>query len=298
MIEQLFSLKDGKRVFMRYYNDLPNAKTILYLHGGPGDNCENFNCAAHNLSNNFNIVMIDQRGVLRSDRVEENEPLSVPILIDDCEYIRTQLQIEKWILIGHSYGGFLSLLYSYLYPASVDKVIYENPSWSSLDAIKTIHRNTSEYLRTIKEFELADKIDMTVATCDDFEKLIQLQLETPEKYRERVYYNKAWTTEIIKYCSLQNITSDQWENSNIHHKRIINDKINYEYTLPYLKKIVCPSMLIRGDHDPVMSKEFQEYFIANSPDGELIVIPDCGHYVHTDDVVAFCKSIVDFCMTE
>lgn len=295
MIEELFPLRDGKRVFLRYYNDLPIAKTILYLHGGPGDNCENFNCAAHFLSNKFNIVMFDQRGVLRSDRVEENEPLSVRLLIEDCEYIKNQLNIEKWIVLGHSYGGFLALLYAHQYPTSVDKVIYENPNWSSLDAIKTIHRNTSAYLRTVNEFEMADRIDSIVDNCNDFEKLIELQLEVPERYRAKVYYNKEWTEEILQYCSLKDITDKQWENSNIHNKRIIADKINYINFLPYLKEISSLSLLIRGDHDPVMSKEFQKYFILNSPCGKLSIAADCGHYVHTDDVKTFCKYVVDFC---
>lgn len=91
MIEKLFQLKDGKKVFIRYYNQLINAEMILYLHEGPGDNCENFNYAAYLLSKNFNIVMFDQRGVLKSDRVEKNEPLSVQMLVDDCEYKNTKI---------------------------------------------------------------------------------------------------------------------------------------------------------------------------------------------------------------
>ncbi len=295
MKELIFPLKDGKKIFLRHYNELPTAKTILYLHGGPGDNCENFNYAAYLLSRQFNIVMFDQRGVLRSDRVEKDEPLSVQALIDDCEYIKNQLNIEKWIVLGHSYGGFIALLYAYQYPDSVDKVIYENPNWSSIDAIKTIHRNTSAYLRTINENEMANKIDFTVNNCNDFEKLIELQLETPEKFRSQVYYNKSWTEEISKYCTLKNITEKQWENSSIHNKRIIADKINYINYLPYLKEINCDSLLIRGDRDPVMSKEFQEYFLLNSPCGKLKTAVDCGHYVHIDDVKTFCNFVEGFC---
>lgn len=294
MVEQLFPLQDGKRIFLRFYNDLPYAKTILYLHGGPGDGCEDFNCAAHYLSEKFNIVMVDQRGALRSDRIEVNEPLNVQLIVDDCEYIKDHLQIGKWILIGHSYGGFLALLYAHQHPASVDTIIYENPNWNSLDAIKTIRRNMSTYLRTVNEFEMADKIDTIVDNCDDIEKLIQLQMNVPEKYLAKVYYNRPWTEEILKYCSLKDITDKQWESSDIHRKRIFKDKINYVNFLPYLKDIKCPSLLIRGEYDTVMSKEFQEYFIENSPHGDLKIAADCGHHVHNDDVKTFCKYITDF----
>lgn len=294
MIEQLLTLRDGKKIFMRYYNELSSANTILYLHGGPGDNCENFNCAAHYLSDSFNIVMIDQRGVLRSDRVEENEPLDVQTLVEDCEDIRKQLSIDKWIILGHSYGGFLALLYAYQYPLSTDRVIYENPNWNSIDTIKTIHKNTSAYLRTINEDELADKIDKVIATCEDFNTLIQLQLDTPEEFRNQIYYNKPWTAEIKKYYKLQNITDQQWENSQIHSRRILEDKINYRNMLPFIKEIHCPSLLIRGEYDPCMSREYQDYFINNSPNGNLAIVPDCGHSVHTDNVSEFCRLLKEF----
>lgn len=294
MLEQYLTLRDGKKIFMRYYNDLPSAKTILYLHGGPGFHCEDFNFAAHYLSDSFNIVMIDQRGVLRSDRVEDHEVLDVQTLVDDCEDIRKQLNIDKWTILGHSYGGFIALLYAYQYQSAVDKVIYENTAWSCLDSIKTIHKNTSAYLRTINEYELADKIDNVIASCDDFKTLIQLQLDTPEEFRQKVYYNKPWSEDIKKYYNLQYITNEQWENGSIHSRRILEDKINYQNMLPLLKEIQSPSLLIRGEYDPCMSKEHQDYFTENAPNGKLYIVPDCGHSVHTDNVLEFCKIVKEF----
>ncbi|AGF56054.1 proline iminopeptidase [Clostridium saccharoperbutylacetonicum] len=294
MIEKLIPLKDGKKVFIRYYNQLSNAETILYLHGGPGDNCENFNYAAYLLSKNFNIVMLDQRGVLRSDRVEENEPLIVQMLVDDCEYIREQLNIEQWILIGHSYGGFLALLYAYQFSKSIKAVIYENPNWSSLESIKTLNRNTSNYLRNINEYELAKEIDYKLSNCNNFETLAKLQMEIPWEYRKEVYYIKEWTDEIKRYCSLEDISSDQWENSIIHSKRIIADKININNYIHYIKEISCGSLLIKGDHDPVISIDFQDYFVQNSLNGKLEIVEDCGHFIHTDQVKDFCNIVTNF----
>ncbi|NLC18909.1 MAG: alpha/beta hydrolase [Clostridiales bacterium] len=294
MLEQYLTLRDGKRIFMRYYNELPAAKTILFLHGGPGVHCEDFNCAAHYLSNSFNIVMFDQRGVLRSDRVEDHEPLNVQILVDDCEDIRKQLNIDKWILLGHSFGGFLALLYAWQYPSHIDKVIYENTSWYCIDSIKTIHKKTSAYLRTINEHRLADKIDSVISVCDDFETLIQLQYDTPEKFRQQVYYNKPLSEEIKKHWHLQNVTQQQWENGIIHNKRIVADKILYQDLQPLIKEVTCPSLLIRGEYDPCMSEEQQEYFVKNSPNGKLCIVADCGHTVHTDNVTEFCKIVKEF----
>ena len=87
-------------------------KTIVYLHGW-GQNIEMMKPIADPFSDEFNIVILDLPGFGLS-----SEPKYVWSLYDyvDCiKKLLDSLNIEKPILIGHSFGGKLSLLYSSMY---------------------------------------------------------------------------------------------------------------------------------------------------------------------------------------
>ena len=293
MKEFFIPLADGKRVFARYYHEHKDTKTIVYLHGGPGDNCENFNYAAHQLAEKINVLMFDQRGVLRSDRVGEDEKLTVNMLVDDCESVRKALHIPKIILLGHSYGGLIALLYARRYPESTEGIIYENPNWSSVDAMKAILKHHCDYLLSVQEDALCDEIYARMEKVTDLCQLEDILTSIPENYREIVYYNKPWSPEMLEYCHFDTITEEQWHNSEIHHEKIMKDPINNVNFLKDTAKVSCPQILLRGDHDPVFPDGFQEWFSTHT-NGIVKTVSDCGHYIHTAKPQDFCQAVWGF----
>lgn len=145
-------------------------------------------------------MIFDQRGVLRSDGVGEDEELTVNMLVDDCESIRRALHIPKIILLGHSFGGLIALLYATRYPKVTGGIIYENPNWSSVDAMKAILKHHCDYLHTVQEDALCDEIYAKMKGVTDLCQLGDILISIPENYREIVYYNKPWSVEMLEYC--------------------------------------------------------------------------------------------------
>ena len=93
-------------------------KTIVYLHGW-GQNIEMMKPIADPFSDEFNILIMDLPGFGAS-----TEPGDVWSCYDYVECIHEmleKLEIEKPIMIGHSFGGKLSLLYASKYPT--EKVV-------------------------------------------------------------------------------------------------------------------------------------------------------------------------------
>ena len=56
-------------------------------------------------------------------KITEDEAFGLNDLIEDCEELKV-LQIEKWSIIGHSFGGYVALLYASIYPSSIE-IIFE-----------------------------------------------------------------------------------------------------------------------------------------------------------------------------
>lgn len=101
----------GKNIYIDNYGK-DNKNSLLYLHGGPGAGCLDFHNQAQSIGKYCNVIAIDQYGVLRSDAISDAENYGMEIQIEMLERLRVQLGINKWSLLGHSYGGMLAALYA------------------------------------------------------------------------------------------------------------------------------------------------------------------------------------------
>jgi len=96
-----------------YYEEYgnPNGIPIIWIHGGPGGGL-NKNYIKLFDHSKMRIIGYDQRGCGRSIPFGCLENNTTTHLIDDLEKLREHLKIDKWILIGNSWGSTLSLLYA------------------------------------------------------------------------------------------------------------------------------------------------------------------------------------------
>jgi pimeloyl-ACP methyl ester carboxylesterase len=70
------------------------------------------------LRDRYRFVALDLRGHGRSKEVKQPS-YGWQELIDDCEALRNLLGIEKWTVVGYSFGGLVALEYGRLAPAGV-----------------------------------------------------------------------------------------------------------------------------------------------------------------------------------
>ena len=68
------------------------------------------------------IVYYDQRGCGISD-YRPGKGYSVAQAVEDLENLRRTLKIEKWTVLGHSYGGYLAQRYAMAHPENVAGLI-------------------------------------------------------------------------------------------------------------------------------------------------------------------------------
>jgi pimeloyl-ACP methyl ester carboxylesterase len=101
-----------------FFSDINSEKTIVLLHGW-GQNIEMMKPIGDKYKNKFNILIIDLPGFGESD-----EPPYLWTIYEYVECIKKligYLNINKVILIGHSFGGKISLIYSSKY--EVEKLV-------------------------------------------------------------------------------------------------------------------------------------------------------------------------------
>ena len=96
--------------YIRYGNK--KGKSIVFLHGW-GQNIQMMKSLADPFSDEFDIVILDLPGYGLSD--EPKRVYKVSDYVDCIKNLLDSLNIKKPILVGHSFGGKISLLYASMY---------------------------------------------------------------------------------------------------------------------------------------------------------------------------------------
>jgi proline iminopeptidase len=117
---------DGQSVYWEQCGN-PAGKPAVVLHGGPGSGCT----PGHRRwfdPDRYRIVLLDQRncGRSRPHASEEATDLSTNTtghLIADLELLRTHLGIERWLVVGGSFGCVLGLAYAQRHPSRVTELV-------------------------------------------------------------------------------------------------------------------------------------------------------------------------------
>jgi proline iminopeptidase len=119
--QRVIVMADGHRIYVEQCGN-PNGIPVVVLHGGPGGGCSPamrryFDPAV------FRVILFDQRGCGRS------RPHAVVIqnttwhLVGDIEVIRKELDIDRWICFGGSWGATLALIYAITHPDRVTHMV-------------------------------------------------------------------------------------------------------------------------------------------------------------------------------
>ncbi len=160
-----------------YYEGVGNPSGVpaVYLHGGPGGGCtpgarRNFDPDA------YRVVLFDQRGCGRS-RPLASEPHAdlrtntTDHLIADIERLREHLEIERWIVIGVSWGVTLGLAYAERYPERVSSMVLgavtsgsrRETEWITRDMGRIFPREWERFTSVVPEAERSGDLSAAYA---------------------------------------------------------------------------------------------------------------------------------------
>lgn len=101
---------DGHLLYVAQYGQ-PQAPAAVVLHGGPGSGTQPSVLDWFDLATQ-RVILFDQRGAGRSHpqgRLQANDSAR---LVADIELIRETLGIQRWMVVGGSWGATLALLYA------------------------------------------------------------------------------------------------------------------------------------------------------------------------------------------
>lgn len=112
---------DGHEIYVETVGRADGIPAV-YLHGGPGSGCQPDHRKLFD-PQRFHAVLFDQRGAGRSRPKGSRIANTLPHLIADMEAIREMLGIERWLVVGGSWGATLALAYAQTHPNRVTGIV-------------------------------------------------------------------------------------------------------------------------------------------------------------------------------
>lgn len=296
----------GKNIWYDIYG-AEHSDTLLYLHGGPGASCLDFVNQAKALSRKMKVVIFDQLGVLRSDGIAENEIYSMEYQIEMVEEMRKILGIEKWSVLGHSYGGMLAVLYASACPDSVHKIILECPSLWFEDSARSTAEYLSEHIHSLNNGEavklwekvrFADYQDKTEVVWD-----LSALLGYVTDMELRFYLHGITLEEYEMSMDTTDIANEMWSKGEQHLKKLLETPaagsaqkrvLMTDDLLPLIPKIASPMLLINGKYDPACTKHQIEYIMNSAQDVTRAVFEDSGHFPRLEEAEKYTNTVLSF----
>jgi len=258
---------------------------IIFLHGGPGSGC-NENHRRYFNPKKYRIILFDQRGCNRSKPNGCHDNNTTNDILSDIEAIRQQLNIEKLILFGGSWGATLALLYAENYPNRVSGIILrgtflareKDMSWFIKNGANKIYPDYwQEFLSIFSDEEKNNLLDSMYSHIFSDNRTVLVKAA------------KAWSLwagRVVTHCLEGEYSLDEDEDV----EKLINDVkieihyaknnyfINEDQIIKNIKKIKdIPIIIIHGENDITCIPESSRLLHKVLPDSKLILVPNAGH---------------------
>jgi proline iminopeptidase len=146
--EGMLDVGDGNRVRWAVYGN-PSGKPAAVVHGGPGSGSSTGLVRLFNGSR-YRVVLFDQRGCggstpHASDPSTEMRHNTTAHLIADMERLREHLEIDRWLLLGGSWGSTLILAYAERYPNRVSEIVLNGVTTSRRAEIDWLYGGVARF---------------------------------------------------------------------------------------------------------------------------------------------------------
>lgn len=249
---------------------LGKGSPLLILHGLYGSS-DNWLTIAKELSSDFCVHCIDLRNHGRSPHSETH---NYTAMVEDIYQYIEKNRLEKTILLGHSMGGKVAMLFTLTYPDRIKKLIVADIAPKNYKNNYDGHVEILEVMQAINFSKLHSRkeIEKELAKTIESAKVIQLIMKNLHRKTDKTF---GWRINVpVLYEQLANITggTEGWDT--MHTK--------------------VPSLFIKGETSHYLSLD-DDFIIRKSfKNAELTVIPKAGHWLHAEQTELVLKTILYF----
>ncbi len=256
--------RDG---FALHYRTEGSGTPIVFLSGGPGLDVDYMKAAAALFPSTYQRVFLEQRGTGRSRPASLSAGnVTLSLVVGDVEALRTALNVERLILVGHSWGGMLAMAYAASYPDNVDRLILISSGGPTTEFFGWFGDNLNARLRP-EDIEARDRWVEAARRGSDPDKA---DIEIIKATTPAFFFDRA------KGLAFAAATPAGSHNKDLSGLLFADLQKNYDVR-DGLRRLRRPVLILHGHQDPIGDK-VPEDIHALVPSATLRYLNRCGHF--------------------
>jgi proline iminopeptidase len=252
---------------------LQEVPTLLLLHGGPGFDHSEFKVGFSQLADIAQVIYLDHRGNGRSDS-GASDHWNLATWADDVRAFCDVLEIDRPIVLGHSFGGIVATFYATRYPDHPAKLILASTSVQPIGE------------RSYSMFESLGGRTARAAAVDFW---TNPGKDTAKKYNE-----------LCLPLYSQRRLPDGFYSRAIRNPEMLLVFIEHELAAAGIRErlgqVMCPTLVLAGEKDPITPIEDAQEIVAALPPGlvQFERFRNAGHHLFWDQPESFFERVRRF----
>lgn len=255
---------------------------LILLHGGPGLDHHMFGDYLDALTDEFRLILVDQRAQGLSDMCP-SETWSLEQMAKDVKSLADAMDLEKYALLGHSYGAFVTLQNAVDFPGAAAQTIVS----SGLPSAK--------YLASVwKNLEMFEPLELRQQVTNSWEreKSVQTREEVDGLLHDQLpfQFGNPLDPRIAEF--------EQRTAGGINSPEVLRFFANADYggieVEDKLNLVTQPVLVLTGRGDRTCVVEGAQTMAEGLPDAKLVVFENSGHMTYVEENEKYVQTVREF----
>ena len=255
---------------------------LILLHGGPGLDHHEFADYLDPLCDQFLLILVDMRAQGKSDDCPE-ETWTLKQMAKDVVSLADAMGLEKYAVLGHSYGAFVALQNAVDFPGAAAQTIVSG-GVPSARFLSVVEKNLAEFEPESLRNQVVDSWarETEAQTQEDLASLMHDQMP--------FHFGNPLDPRIVEY--------EQRTAGTVYSPAVLRHFSKAEYggieVEDRLKNVTQPVQVSTGRYDRVCTVEAAEAMAEGLPDAELVIFEKSGHMTFVEENEKYLKRVRDF----
>jgi 3-oxoadipate enol-lactonase len=259
-----------------YYERHGSGQPLVFVHGAMLDHSQWAPQVTH-LAADYDVITYDVRGHGRTGG-SAVDTYSIELFADDLRALVEALDLEAFVLCGHSMGGCIAQVYAASHPEAVAGVVLADTFGPTL-------HSRSEWLQRSLLLRMA------------VYPVRALGYERVERALVWLQERRHGSGVSGDYGGVRAVRGDCPRLTTTEFEKVLRAVASFHETSVDLSRITSPVLVLYGEHEPAFLRVHADTFEDEIPDVLLREVPGAGHAANLDNPEFFVDVVRSFAAT-